>query len=98
MPADGDDARGSGSRLEVKVDAAGEIRDGDFRGGLVGRKERYRGIELIGARAGKNLYASGFRQNMKIEPVYVRPDQFAGGVLDSGDNNRAEMRQNRRND
>jgi hypothetical protein len=82
----------------MKIDTAGEIRDGDFRGGLVDRKARFGGIELIGARAGKNLYGSGFRQNMKIEPVYVRPDQFAGRVLDTGDNNRAEMRQNRRND
>jgi hypothetical protein len=76
-PADGYDTPGSGSRLEMKVDTAGEIRNGDFRAGLVDRKERFRGIELIGARTDQNLYVSGFRQNTKIEPVYTRPDQFA---------------------
>jgi hypothetical protein len=64
----------------------------------VDRKERFKGIELIGARTDKHLYGSGFRQNMKLEAVYTRPDQFVGKVLDTGDNNRAEMRQHRRND
>jgi hypothetical protein len=82
----------------MKVNTAGEIRDGDFRGGLVDRKERFGGIELIGTRTDQDLYGSGFRQNMKIEPVYTRPGSIRSEVLDTGDNNRAEMRQNRRND
>ena len=92
---DGDNPGGSNRRLQMKVDAAGAIGNGDIDGRSANRENGLGGIDAIGPRAGKNFYRRGTRRSLKIDSVNSGSDRFASRFLDAGVGHQTEGKQSK---